>query len=107
MKIKLTDQIAQILLTTAKQDPTVASKLAKSYLKEIDPGAMAAYLQKLRTAGFVDVHVESRKSYGLEDLDSLDESSREVISKDVDWSVVSDDVRLYSARIIANKPAAS
>jgi ubiquinone/menaquinone biosynthesis C-methylase UbiE len=66
----------------------------------------AAYLQKLRTAGFVDVHVESRKSYGLEDLDSLDESSREAISKDVDWAVVPDDVRLYSARIIANKPAA-
>lgn len=64
------------------------------------------YLQKLRRAGFVDVYVESRKSYGLENLDELDEDSREAISKDVDWSTVPADVRLYSARIVARKPGA-
>ena len=62
------------------------------------------YLQKLRNAGFADIYVESRKSYGLENLDELDDHSREVISKDVDWSTVPDDVRLYSARIVAHKP---
>jgi SAM-dependent methyltransferase len=64
------------------------------------------YLQKLRHAGFVDVSVESRKSYGLENLDELDEDSREAISQDVDWSTVPADVRLYSARIVARKPVA-
>ena len=67
----------------------------------------ADYLQKLRDAGFVDVHVESRKSYGLEDLDSLDESSRKAITQDVDWTAVPDDVRLFSARIVATKPDAA
>lgn len=64
------------------------------------------YLQKLRQAGFVDVEVESRISYGLEDLDSLDQISREALTKDVDWSTVPPDVRLYSARIVARKPEA-
>ena len=64
------------------------------------------YLEKMRQAGFVDVAVESRKSYGLENLDDLDEDSREAIIKDVDWSTVPADVRLYSARIVARKPGA-
>ena len=66
----------------------------------------ADYLEKLRQAGFVKVEVESRKSYGLENLDELDQDSREAISKDVDWSTVPDDVRLFSARIVAYKPQA-
>ena len=64
------------------------------------------YLEKMRQAGFVAVEVESRKSYGLENLDQLDEDSREAITKDVDWSIMPDDVRLYSARIVARKPKA-
>ena len=64
------------------------------------------YLEKMRQAGFTDVEVESRKSYGLENLDQLDEDSRKAIEKDVDWSTVPDDVRLYSARIVARKPQA-
>ena len=64
------------------------------------------YLQKMRQVGFVDVEVESRVSYGLEALDSLDEASREAVTKDVDWSTVPADVRLYSARIVARKPQA-
>lgn len=62
------------------------------------------YLEKMRRAGFSKVEVESRRSYGLENLAELDESSREVISKEVDWSTVPEDVRLYSARIVAYKP---
>ncbi len=62
------------------------------------------YLEKLLDAGFAEVSVESRKSYGLENLDSLDPASREVLTKDVDWAAVPEDVRLYSARIVARKP---
>jgi hypothetical protein len=62
------------------------------------------YLEKLRQAGFVEVGVESRKSYGLENLADLDEDSRQALTKDVDWSTVPDDLRLYSARIVARKP---
>jgi SAM-dependent methyltransferase len=62
------------------------------------------YLQKMAQAGFVDVAVESRASYGLENLDLLDEASRAALTKDVDWSTVPADLRLYSARIVARKP---
>jgi ubiquinone/menaquinone biosynthesis C-methylase UbiE len=62
------------------------------------------YLDKMRQAGFVDIQVESRVSYGLEHVDLLDEQSREALTKDVDWSTVPADVRLYSARIVAYKP---
>ncbi len=67
----------------------------------------AVYLEKMRQAGFVDIQVESRASYGLEALDSLDEANREAVTKDVDWSTVPADVRLYSARIVARKPGES
>ncbi len=62
-----------------------------------------AYLQKLAQAGFVDIEVESRTSYGLEQIDRLDEASRKAISQDVDWNTVPADVRLFSAKIIARK----
>lgn len=61
------------------------------------------YLAKLRAAGFTDIEVESRKSYGIENLDSLDAASRDALTKNVDWATVSDDVRLFSARIVAVK----
>lgn len=64
----------------------------------------AVYLQKMRQAGLVEVQVESRVSYGLEQLDAMDEASREALTRDVDWSAVPTDVRLYSARIVARKP---
>lgn len=63
------------------------------------------YLEKMRAAGFVNVEVESRISYGLESLDLLDETSREALTKDVDWATVPPDVRLYSARVIGYKPS--
>lgn len=64
------------------------------------------YLHKMRAAGFVEVGIESRSSYGLEDLDSLDEDSRETLTQNIDWSTVPKNVRLYSARIVARKPDA-
>jgi arsenite methyltransferase len=63
------------------------------------------YLAKMRAAGFVEVAVESRSSYGLEDLDALDEASREMLVKGLDQAAIPADVRLYSARIVAQKPA--
>lgn len=65
----------------------------------------ADYLAKLRAAGFAEIQVESRVSYGLENLDVLDEASRSTITRGVNWATVPDDVRLYSARIVAYKPA--
>ncbi|MEW5959823.1 MAG: arsenite methyltransferase, partial [Chloroflexota bacterium] len=65
----------------------------------------AVYLQKMAQAGLVEVQVESRVSHGLEQLDSLDEASREMLTRDIDVSAVPADVRLYSARIVARKPA--
>lgn len=62
------------------------------------------YLQQMREAGFVEVAVESRSSYGLEDLDALDEASQEKLMKGLDRSTIPADVRLYSARIVARKP---
>lgn len=64
------------------------------------------YLAKMRQAGFDQVTVESRASYGLEDLESLDEASRATLSEGVDWDTISDKVRVYSARIVAYKPVA-
>lgn len=64
------------------------------------------YLRKMREVGFVDVAVESGSSYGLETLDSLDETSQETLTKELDWSTIPADVRLYSARIVACKPEA-
>lgn len=64
----------------------------------------SVYLQKMQQAGLVEVNVESRVSYGLEHLEELDQASREALAKDVDWSAVPEDLRLYSARIVARKP---
>jgi arsenite methyltransferase len=61
------------------------------------------YLRKMREAGFVEVAVESRSSYGLEALESLDEATRETLTKGLDGSTIPSDVRLYSARIVARK----
>lgn len=64
----------------------------------------AEYLAKLRAAGFIEVEVESRSSYGLESLDTLDEESRETLIKGLEGTNIPADVRLYSARIAARKP---
>ncbi len=60
------------------------------------------YLQKMRAAGFVEVAVESRVSYGLE---NLDEPSRELVTQNVDVAAISAEVKVLSARIVARKPA--
>ena len=63
----------------------------------------AVYLEKLRHAGFSDVRVESRTSYGIEDISELNEASQETLKKNVDWSVLPDNARFYSADIVAYK----
>jgi arsenite methyltransferase len=63
------------------------------------------YLSKMAQTGFVEIEVESRVSYGLEAIETLDEASRQALTQDVDWTGVPDNVRLYSARIVARKPS--
>jgi SAM-dependent methyltransferase len=63
------------------------------------------YLDKLRQAGFTDVTVQSRKAYGIEALDMLDEETRENLCCEVDVSTIPNDARIYSANIVAYKPA--
>ena len=63
------------------------------------------YLEKLRQAGFTDVEVQSRKSLGIEVLDLLDEESREAVNREVDWSNIPSNLRVYSANIVAHKPS--
>ncbi len=64
----------------------------------------ADYLTRLRNVGFTQVEVESRKSYGLENVEELDSESYEALTKDLDWSTVPNDVRLFGAQIVAYKP---
>lgn len=61
------------------------------------------FLEKLRHVGFSEVRVESRTSYGIEDISELDEASQETLKKNVDWSVLPDNARFYSADIVAYK----
>jgi hypothetical protein len=49
--------------------------------------------------------VESLTSYGLENLEALDEASRRTLTQGADWSGVPGNAGLYSARIVAKKPA--
>jgi arsenite methyltransferase len=63
------------------------------------------YVRCIHQAGFVEVRVESLTSYGLENLEALDEASRRTLTQGVDWSVVPKNAGLYSARIVAKKSA--
>jgi SAM-dependent methyltransferase len=63
------------------------------------------YVRCMHQAGFVEVRVESLTSYGLENLEALDEASRRTLTHGVDWSVVPKNAGLYSARIVAKKLA--
>jgi arsenite methyltransferase len=65
------------------------------------------YLGYIHRAGFVEVAVESLTSYGLENLAALDETSRHTLTHGVDWLEVPEHAGLYSARIVARKPAAA
>ena len=64
------------------------------------------YLQQLRQAGFVDVAVESRLAYGMEQLDLLDEDSNQAITAALAQTAEPAKVGFYSARILARKPLA-
>ena len=63
------------------------------------------YLRFIHQAGFAEVGVESLTSYGLENLEALDDASRQMLNQGVDWSTVPANAGLYSARIIARKPS--
>lgn len=62
------------------------------------------YLHRLGQAGFTDIRVLERTSYGIEDIDSLDQASQDSLKKAVDWSLLPEEARLYSATIVAYKP---
>jgi ubiquinone/menaquinone biosynthesis C-methylase UbiE len=62
------------------------------------------YLQKMRAAGFEDVAIESQVSYGIENLELLDEASRQAITQNLDWATVPNDVHVFSSCIVAHKP---
>lgn len=61
------------------------------------------YLQRLQQAGFTKVEVQSRHSYGIENIDLLDKETQAALKKDVDWNDLPQDARLYSATIVAYK----
>ncbi len=63
------------------------------------------YIRCIHQAGFVEVTVESLTSYGLENLEALDEASRQTLTQGVDWSEVPENAGLYSARIVAKRSA--
>ncbi len=67
----------------------------------------AAYLAKLRQAGFVDVAVTSRASYGIEAIENLSQTDQETLNHNVDWTHLPDDARIFSAQIVARKPGNS
>jgi len=62
------------------------------------------YLEKMRQAGFADVAIESRTSYGVETLDALDEETREQLLNEVDVTTIPHNARIFSANIVAYKP---
>jgi SAM-dependent methyltransferase len=65
------------------------------------------YLDQLRAAGFSDVNVESRTSYGLDRPDTLDEASREFLCTGIDWPALPASTGLFSVRITGNRPLGS
>jgi SAM-dependent methyltransferase len=62
-----------------------------------------AYLEKLRVAGFADVVVESRMSYGLDRPETLDEASREYLVGDYNWPPVSSSEGLFAIRMTGRR----
>lgn len=64
-----------------------------------------AYLDQLRRAGFVAVAVQSRTGYGPDSLAGLDKVSRAALPGGVDMADFLPDIGIYSAQIVAYKPA--
>lgn len=61
------------------------------------------YLDKLRRAGFTDVRVESKVSYGLENISELDQATRDIVLNEVEAGSIPLDARVFSANIVAHK----
>lgn len=62
------------------------------------------FLQLIADAGFVDIRVDTLTSYGLENFDELDSSSKAVLTAGVDWMPLPPNMGLFSAAIWARKP---
>ena len=67
--------------------------------------SLEAYLAFIEQSGFSDITVESLSSYGLENLEQLDDKSRQLLTKGIDW-YLPEGAGLFSARISATKPLA-
>ncbi len=59
------------------------------------------YLAKLRRAGFAEVRVESKVSYGLENISELDQSTRDIVLNEVETGAIPLDARVFSANVVA------
>ena len=64
------------------------------------------YLGRLRQAGFQSTEVESRRSYGIETLEQLDQDTQAALTEGVDWSTLPQNARIFSANIVAYKATA-
>lgn len=62
------------------------------------------FLQFMIDVNFVDIHVESLTSYGLENFNQLDAESQQTLTNGVAWVPLPPNTGLYSASILARKP---
>lgn len=71
-----------------------------------DCGAMdkEAYLNLLARAGFGNIELHVRQSYGVELLSQLDDASRQRLGEGVDWSGISNSARYCEVDIVARRP---
>lgn len=65
--------------------------------------SLPAYLQFIVDAGFINIRVDSLTSYGLENFDSLNETSKETLTQNYSWTPLPPKTGLYSALIYAEK----
>jgi arsenite methyltransferase len=71
----------------------------------VDPIDQTEFLNKLRQVGFVNVDVlQSNTFWGIENLEMLDENTREVLGAGVGWSTVPPNARYCCSDIVAHKP---
>jgi ubiquinone/menaquinone biosynthesis C-methylase UbiE len=61
------------------------------------------YLAKLRNAGFAEVRIESKVSYGLENISELDQNTRDIVLNEIETGDIPLDARVFSANIVAFK----
>ena len=93
-------------------DTVIQGELSSEIKERIDKFADAiitplisleAYLAYIEDAGFRDIEVTSLNSYGLDNLEQLDQKSRQLLTEGIEWHLPKD-AGLFSARISAIKP---